>query len=159
MCFPALIPKDKDKLPELVYQYAMKDPVPMPSKILKSDAEWRARLTPLQYNIARRRGTERAFSGEYCDHHAAGIYACVCCGSRLFDSADKLDDDSGWSSFRQALAPEAVRLEEDNAWMTPSIEASCSRCDAHLGHVLDDGKGGRRFCVNSASLRFEAAAG
>lgn len=131
----------------------------MPSKFVKSDAEWRARLTPLQYNVARRRGTERAYTGEYCKHKAPGVYACVCCGSRLFDSTAKLDDDSGWPSFGQALAQDAVRLDEDNAWMTASVEASCARCDAHLGHLLDDGQGGKRFCINSASLRFEPGAG
>lgn len=129
----------------------------MPSKIAKSDAEWRARLTPLQYNVTRRRGTERAFCGEYRAHRAAGTYACICCGGALFGSGDKLADGSGWPSFRQPLAPEAVRLEKDNAWMTRSTEALCARCDAHLGHALDDG-GERRFCINSAALSFEPAA-
>lgn len=130
----------------------------MPAKITRSDAEWRARLTPLQYNITRRRGTERAFTGEYREHQSPGSYACVCCGNRLFTSVDKLADGTGWPSFRQPSAPDAVKLEADNAWMTPSTEALCPRCDAHLGHALaDDRENGqeRRYCINSAALRFE----
>jgi peptide-methionine (R)-S-oxide reductase len=129
----------------------------MSAKFSRSDAEWRALLTPLQYNVTRRRGTERAFTGEYREHQASGSYACICCGNALFGSADKLADGSGWPSFRRPLGPEAVRLEADNAWMTPATEALCAHCDAHLGHAIDD-EGTRRFCINSAALRFQPAA-
>ena len=130
----------------------------MPSRIVKTDAEWRARLTPLQYNVTRRRGTERAFSGEYREQQLPGTYACVCCGSRLFGSDAKLQDGSGWPSFRAPLRPDAVRLDEDNAWLHESTEAVCARCDAHLGHMLDQA-GEQRFCINSAALRFEPGTG
>jgi len=128
-------------------------------KVRKSDAEWRAQLTPEQYAIARQKGTERAFTGAYCNEKATGAYACVCCGLELFDSSTKYDSGSGWPSFYQPLAPERVAEQRDGSHGMQRVEVLCARCDAHLGHVFDDGPKptGLRFCINSASLKLEKA--
>ena len=122
--------------------------------IEKTDAEWREQLTPEQYHVTRKAGTERAFSGKYWDCHDDGIYACVCCGTELFDAETKFDSGTGWPSFYQPLKPENVGEKEDNSFWMRRVEVVCSNCDAHLGHVFPDGPlpTGLRYCMNSASL-------
>jgi peptide-methionine (R)-S-oxide reductase len=124
-------------------------------RIEKSDAQWRTELTPEQYRIMRQKGTERAFTGEYWNTHADGTFVCGCCGQPLFDSAAKFDSGSGWPSFTQPVASDKVDYASDGTMGMRRTEILCSRCDAHLGHVFDDGPAptGQRYCVNSASLK------
>ena len=129
------------------------------SKDQPDDAELRARLSALQYHVTREQGTERAFSGAYAHHKEDGVYRCVCCGAELFGSSTKYDSGSGWPSFWLPLAGDNVRTRTDATHGMARTEVSCAHCEAHLGHVFEDGPrpSGLRYCINSASLDFQAA--
>jgi peptide-methionine (R)-S-oxide reductase len=130
----------------------------MATEITKTDAEWRAELTPEQYDVLRRGGTERAFTGRYWDAHDDGIYRCAGCGAELFDATTKFESGTGWPSFTEPKIADAVETRDDTAYGMRRTEVVCKRCGGHLGHVFDDGprdQGGLRYCINSCSLDLE----
>jgi peptide-methionine (R)-S-oxide reductase len=126
-------------------------------EVTKSEAEWRKILTPEQYHILREKGTERAFTGKFWNHHADGAYTCAGCGQALFDSKTKFDSGTGWPSFYEAMEKGRVELKDDYAYGMRRVEVLCGRCGGHLGHVFDDGPQptGQRYCINSACLKFK----
>ncbi len=124
-------------------------------RVVKSDEEWRAQLTPEQYQITRRQGTERAFSSEMCSLFKPGLYACVCCGTLLFDANEKFESGSGWPSFTQPIKENAIAYHGDDSHGMRRMETTCNTCDAHLGHVFPDGPApsGLRYCMNAIALK------
>jgi peptide-methionine (R)-S-oxide reductase len=129
----------------------------MSDKIEKTDEEWRKQLTPEQYEVCRRKGTERPFSGKLWDNHADGVYRCVACGEPLFNSTAKFDSGTGWPSFYQPIDPDHVATEDDRSLFMHRTEVLCAKCGSHLGHVFPDGPKptGQRYCINSVCLAFD----
>jgi len=141
-----------------VNEYAGKSNPAPPKRVEKSEQEWKEQLTEEQFFVTRKHGTERAGTGEYCESHRPGLYACVCCGTELFDSTEKYESGSGWPSFTKPVQDNVIKYVEDLSHGMHRIEVLCNVCDAHLGHVFPDGPEptGLRYCVNSASLSLKS---
>jgi len=138
---------------------AMPDTASAGDRVVKTEAEWKKLLTPEQYRVTRKKGTERAFKGPNWDNHAKGTYTCVCCDLPLFSSDTKFDSGTGWPSFWQPIVPNAVKTEEDRSFFSVRTEVMCRRCDSHVGHVFNDGPKptGLRYCMNGTAMKFVAA--
>lgn len=137
-----------------IIEFAKKGGLAPGQRIEKSEQEWRTQLTPEQFRVTRQHGTERPFSGEYCESYDPGVYGCVCCGTPLFDSTEKFESGTGWPSFTQPLNENSIKYIMDSSFGMVRIETLCNVCDAHLGHVFPDGPkpSGLRYCMNSVSL-------
>jgi peptide-methionine (R)-S-oxide reductase len=138
-----------------VLQYAKTGNLTPPARVDKSEAEWKRILTEEEFYVTRKKGTERAFAGEYCEAHIPGLYACRCCGTVLFDSRTKFESGTGWPSFTTPVEPNVIKYTKDSSYGMVRVEVECSVCDGHLGHVFPDGPPptGLRFCINSTSIK------
>jgi peptide-methionine (R)-S-oxide reductase len=137
-----------------VLNFARKNPAP-DRRVEKPDDEWKKQLTPEEYHITRKKGTERPFTGEYCESHEPGLYACRCCETPLFDSTQKFESGTGWPSFTRPVKDNVIKYDKDSSFGMTRVEVMCNVCDCHLGHVFPDGPApsGLRFCINSASVK------
>ena len=138
-----------------VLKYAKEGSPTPPKRVEKTEAEWKQQLTPEEFHVIRQKGTERAFTGEYCEHHDPGLYTCRACGTPLFDSTVKFESGTGWPSFTEPVQQDVVQYDLDTTYGMQRVEVMCNVCDGHLGHVFPDGPppSGLRYCLNSASIR------